>query len=153
MVRALALASVLSVSCAGTATIDRAQLATDLARELLTMIDDAFAPVWTAALAAANREHPTDDVAYHAALAPQEKVFHLIEQARRRHAVLVIAILSWEQTDNPSWFQREVPCVIQAFDELAQGLADADLAQAVRTADATLRDVADQPLAPCPRAQ
>jgi hypothetical protein len=144
--RALTIASMLSaIGCAGSASLDRAQMATDLTRSLLTLLDDTFSPLWTAALAAANRANPDDDVAYHEAIAPQELVFHLIEKARRQHAVLTIAVSRWEQTGDSSAFQHELPCAIRTFDELAQALADADLAQAVRAVDTTLRDVIDAP--------
>jgi len=121
----MALASLAGCATAGQTRLSRAQNASDSMREMLVLVDEEAAKIFSIAAAKADREHPDDDAAYDRVMESFENVNRVIEAARLEHALLSVAVGQWEQ--DPSGRERwydVLPCALVTVETLAAVLTE-----------------------------
>jgi hypothetical protein len=85
---------------------------------VLKQIDDAEATRQQADRVAADAAHPSDDTAYHAALATDDAIADAIAVAWREYGLMLVAISVWSDANDPTLWREALPCMLDALGAL-----------------------------------
>ncbi len=141
MTHALALALVLmlaAVGCASDGGLRVGVAATNTLGRVLQAVDADMAASQTRDRDAARLAHPDDPVGYGAALAADNARADKLATAWHAHGLLHLAVLVWQDSDNPALWPSAAACALDALTALGADLP-ATWRNALAVASAPLR--------------